>query len=35
MLVNAIFFVTLIPFLWVSMKWLVKELIKGFENLEN
>ena len=35
MLINAIFFVTLIPFLWVSMKWLVKELIKGFENLED
>lgn len=35
MLVNTIFFITLIPFLGVSMKWLVKELIKGFENLEN
>ena len=35
MLINAIFFVTLIPFLGVSMKWLVKELIKGFENLED
>ena len=35
MLVNAIFFITLIPFLGVSMKWLVKEMIKGFENLED
>ena len=34
MLINAIFFVTLIPFLGVSMKWLVKELTKGFEDLE-
>ena len=35
MLVNAIFFVTLTPFLWVSMKWLVKEMTKGFKNLED
>ena len=35
MLVNAIFFITLIPFLCVSMKWLVKELLKEFENLED
>ena len=35
MLVNAMFFITLIPFLWVSMKWLVKEMTKEFENLED
>ena len=35
MLVNAILFVTLIPFLGVSMKWLIKEMIKGFEDLED
>ena len=35
MLINAIFFITLIPFLWVSMKWLIKELIKEFKNLED
>ena len=35
MLVNAIFFITLIPFLWVSMKWLTKEMIKGFKDLED
>ena len=35
MLVNAIFFVTLIPFLWVSMKWLTKEMIKEFKDLED
>ena len=35
MLVNAIFFITLIPFLVVSMKWLTKELIKEFKNLED
>ena len=35
MLVNVIFFTTLIPFLWVSMKWLVKELIMEFKNLED
>ena len=35
MLINVIFFITLIPFLGVSMKWLVKEMIKGFENLED
>ena len=35
MLVNAIFFITLIPFLGVSMKWLSKETIEGFKNLEN
>ena len=35
MLINIIFFIVLIPFLWISMKWLVKEMIKGFENLED
>ena len=35
MLVNAIFFITLIPFLVVSMKWLTKELIKEFKNMED
>ena len=31
MLVNAIVFVTLIPFEFVIMKWLSKELIKAFK----
>ena len=35
MLINAIFFITLIPFLGVSMKWLVKEMIAEFKNLED
>ena len=35
MLINVIFIITLIPFLWVSMKWLIKEMIKGFEDLED
>ena len=35
MLVNAIFFVTLIPFLGVSMKWLSKEMLEEFKNLED
>ena len=35
MLVNAIFFITLIPFLCVAMKWLSKEMIKEFKNLED
>ena len=35
MLINAIFFITLIPFLGVSMKWLSKEMTKGFKNLED
>ena len=26
MLINAIFFIVLIPFLGVSMKWLIKEI---------
>ena len=35
MFINAIFFITLIPFLWVSMKWLVKKLIMEFKNMED
>ena len=35
MLINAIFFVTLIPFEVVTMKWLVKEMIEEFKNLED
>ena len=35
MLINVIFFITLIPFLGVSMKWLTKEMIEGFKNLED
>ena len=35
MIINAIFFVTLILFLGVSMKWLVKEMIQAFENFQD
>ena len=35
MLINIVFFITLIPFLGVSMKWLVKEMIEEFKNLED
>ena len=35
MLINAIFFVTLIPFEVMAMKWLVKKVIMGFKNLED
>ena len=35
MLINVIFFIVLIPFLGVSMKWLIKEMIQGFEDLED
>ena len=35
MLVNAIFFITLIPFEFVAMKWLVKKLILEFKDLED
>ena len=35
MLVNAIFFITLIPFEFVIMKWLIKILIQEFKNLED
>lgn len=35
MLVNAIFFITLIPFEFVIMKWLVKKLITEFKNMED
>ena len=35
MLVNVIFFITLIPFEVITMKWLVKILIQEFKNLED
>ena len=35
MFINILFFVTLIPFLGVSIKWLAKEMIEGFKNLED
>ena len=35
MLVNVIFFITLIPFEVITMKWLVKKLIQEFKNLED
>ena len=35
MLINAIFFITLIPFEFVTMKWLVKKLILEFKNMED
>ena len=35
MLINAIFFITLIPFEFVIMKWLVKKLILEFKNMED
>ena len=35
MLINAIFFITLIPFEVVIMKWLVKKLILEFKNTED
>ena len=35
MLINIVFSITLIPFLGVSMKWLVKEMIEEFKNLED
>ena len=35
MLINAIFFVTLVPFEIITMKWLVKKLIIEFKNLED
>ena len=35
MLINVIFFVTLIPFLGVLMKWLSKEMIQAFENFQD
>ena len=35
MLINVIFFVTLIPFLWVSMKWLSKEMLEEFKKMED
>ena len=35
MLINVIFFIPLILFLGVSMKWLSKEMIEEFKNLED
>ena len=35
MLINAIFFLTLIPFEFVIMKWLSKEIIEGFKNMKD
>ena len=35
MLVNAIFFITLIPTTFLTMKWLVKKLIMEFKGLED
>ena len=35
MLVNIVFFITLIPFLGVSMKWLIKEMTMEFKGLED
>ena len=34
MLINVIFFITLIPFLGVSMKWLTKEMTQAFEDFQ-
>ena len=35
MLINIIFFITLIPFEIVIMKWLAKEVIKEFKKMED
>ena len=35
MLVNAIFFIVLVPFEVVTMRWLVKKLIMEFKNMED
>ena len=35
MLINAIFFITLIPFEVITMKWLVKIFLREFKNLED
>ena len=35
MLINIVFFMLLIPFEVVIMKWLVKELIKEFKHFED
>ena len=35
MLINAIFFITLIPFEFVIMNWLIKEVIKEFKKMED
>ena len=34
MLINVVFFVALVPFLGISMLWLIKEMTKEFKNLE-
>ena len=33
MLINAIFFIVLIPFEIIIMKWLIKEVIKEFKKM--
>ena len=35
MLINIVFFMLLIPFEVVTMKWLIKTLIQDFKNLED
>ena len=35
MLINVVFFMLLIPFEVVTMKWLIKTLIQDFKNLED
>ena len=35
MLINIIFFITLIPFEIIVMKWLVKKLVMEFKNMED
>ena len=35
MLINVIFFITLIPTTLLTMKWLVKEMIQAFENFQD
>ena len=35
MLINVIFFLTLIPFLGVSLKWIINEMKKEFKNMED
>ena len=35
MLINAIFFIIMIPFEVIIMKWLIKKLIEEFEKMED
>ena len=35
MLVNAMFFITLIPVEIITMSWLIKTLIQEFKNMED